>query len=1610
MKNLIRLKTTLGNVEAERLIGALGDLLEVTLKPAEMEALELERQLLMLDNKLQSRNDLENTSGRLPCTNSSTQTDWYQVNCYTQTPFLLVASKEVQVRLPGEKETALGTIFRSSDSKIFEHKIVRMDIEASGQTKHGETQDASNSAQVTLSNEESSRKEDEDEDQLEEVKGNTHSEACSEPSKIFSAELDASDQQVRVSCTLVNSVTYQPSSRVAVRLPRANDAVQFNQEVLATYTSTDTASLTSSKGQQHVEGDITTCTSSTKPSSELHMITTDDNEESQFPSSCIADSGNVNAESLEISEERKNCLSNDDDLQAPLGIAECNKAGKKHELFDQQLIQTKSPKLTEEQAPLSLIDCIPTIQIDDDKEDPVSPTEGILVPRKKEKRVSFVDQDIVEPAHDSSDERLMREVEMIFAEMRHPDTIRELSPLPPSPISFSSRSTKHISKKKKRHRDKETETKESGCTQQSRKRLAHQNPTGFDAVLTAPPHTHWSPRLFTTDQEQYTTANFGFSSLENATSEIGRLKAEVAHNSENGMTTFSFQIPSGGNSRICVDFDQMTRKLELSCQTPTATSNSQMLMSGRTEHHTSCAGDVTQIQESPRRPSLGFSVPFDTGELQHRSPNGVIRQSPTLEESCEIVQQEEKGEEVELALQGEKPFAQESTPLSERSDGSLQREWSENQNDNQRFGCIDTPSYSRVTLPKLSSEPTEIAQPCPLVVRKTLVGAPLTPLYPSILKMDRRLKRLSKHKKGKYEKLVNDMHKKCMTRSMSKSIYEAKKKMMQRQTGIDRKNSANSSIENCDSTLHLQRQSLNSTLVSSKLGEASTFEPSSAAISGVVMREEINDESIMRNVNANDQLECSEEPSKINIQVQEKPLITGLVNKEQADTSADSANADQSETRQITKVKDTISEHISAEMTELSDAAFQSEKICSVEKIDILNGMIDPPPLWSLKSIDGKFSLSPAKENRASDSDSDQEMCIEVEDMSLGPMSPDNMEIVDRSLAKLIPTEFDEDVAQFVYGSTRLCRSRKKDDQEVRVSLLPPPPPSESPTQSPISGSTSVATRRMSKIIPNSPVQKSLCESTETTPRRTSPRISSRQGKFSLSPTKPLNIFSLGTTKPAKKVSLLKDSYVVEKEDHVSNKLFGYDDTTISATQVTLNSICAEAQSSDKSDIFKHDKVRGAAEIFKNKDYRSPQIENIFKRVAEDGIGMDAVVSSLVNESQLRKIYVSVIHVLIDINCKLDGGEEQVSTQEKNLVDFLLKELPSLRKFNGKPSSAIAVSCITFIRAYLMSPTGSMQSVLELSSVLKALALVAQDLPSERRHLLDEAYYFIADRTGEAAYLICCFLAAWPQSLSQIGFDSPFGFVLRYILYHHSSAIPKEDLQKARMHALRSGWRPLPPTGVSLAEAIERYNSVVFERRAGNREISRLALQAMELLLTIQRDPCQARVVFEGNVRRLLAAGAGCSQREVNSLLQLCGRVWKKFSAHNVAEMSFEATVEELIGLIGRLGPGQEDTKDLCRKALWLYASYDKNSEWSFRAKQHSVNKSAKNKQNKIRTKNYSKYNKDTRNNKNKSRSNKGQIQQQKSASCSNTSPKACKRTIKKAKHVPTRNTKVSNV
>lgn len=114
---------------------------------------------------------------------------------------------------------------------------------------------------------------------------------------------------------------------------------------------------------------------------------------------------------------------------------------------------------------------------------------------------------------------------MIIAEMKQPDSVRELSPMPPSPVPTSlHRSNRHSSKKKKRRR--EEELNESDNERISRKRLTHQNSTGFDPGLAAASSAGWPPTSSVEGQSLALSTNSG-----NATR---KLKAEFAYNPEEG--------------------------------------------------------------------------------------------------------------------------------------------------------------------------------------------------------------------------------------------------------------------------------------------------------------------------------------------------------------------------------------------------------------------------------------------------------------------------------------------------------------------------------------------------------------------------------------------------------------------------------------------------------------------------------------------------------------------------------------------------------------------------------------------------------------------------------------------------------------------------------------------------------------------------------------------------------------------------------------------------------------------------------------------------------------------------------------------------------------------
>lgn len=84
----------------------------------------------------------------------------------------------------------------------------------------------------------------------------------------------------------------------------------------------------------------------------------------------------------------------------------------------------------------------------------------------------------------------------------------------------------------------------------------------------------------------------------------------------------------------------------------------------------------------------------------------------------------------------------------------------------------------------------------------------------------------------------------------------------------------------------------------------------------------------------------------------------------------------------------------------------------------------------------------------------------------------------------------------------------------------------------------------------------------------------------------------------------------------------------------------------------------------------------------------------------------------------------------------------------------------------------------------------------------------------------------------------------------------------------------------------------------------------------------------------------------------LSGKVWKNFSVQKTARICFEATVRSLLAFMERLRPDQGDTKEICRKALWSYATYDEQSELASWVRQHCMKDLAKKKRSKAFAKN----------------------------------------------------------
>lgn len=120
-------------------------------------------------------------------------------------------------------------------------------------------------------------------------------------------------------------------------------------------------------------------------------------------------------------------------------------------------------------------------------------------------------------------------------------------------------------------------------------------------------------------------------------------------------------------------------------------------------------------------------------------------------------------------------------------------------------------------------------------------------------------------------------------------------------------------------------------------------------------------------------------------------------------------------------------------------------------------------------------------------------------------------------------------------------------------------------------------------------------------------------------------------------------------------------------------------------------------------------------------------------------------------------------------------------------------------------------------------------------------------------------------------FPAPFGFVVRYVLFHHTSTVPLDDLQTARAMALQAGWAPLIQEERSLDEAIQRFAPVIFAKESDTKFLSRLALQSLEVMFFMSGDINKVKDVIEDYVPKLLRID-DLPDRDVNSLLQLCGK------------------------------------------------------------------------------------------------------------------------------------------
>lgn len=209
------------------------------------------------------------------------------------------------------------------------------------------------------------------------------------------------DQAIQVCPVLVDTGTCPSPSRSAVA-----KAVTTDQAVQTTPRTADpviTSSLHSPQEHQHWEDNLSIPLSPVNVPLQPCANSTEVSDRSS--ESSPADSNNTADSFVPICHADDICLSTSTDVNCETSATsggQPESAGQKNGATADQSQQplNKGELLT----PLSLLNCIPAIEIEEDREDPVSPPQGTLVPRKKEKRVSFVDENVVETAYDTGED------------------------------------------------------------------------------------------------------------------------------------------------------------------------------------------------------------------------------------------------------------------------------------------------------------------------------------------------------------------------------------------------------------------------------------------------------------------------------------------------------------------------------------------------------------------------------------------------------------------------------------------------------------------------------------------------------------------------------------------------------------------------------------------------------------------------------------------------------------------------------------------------------------------------------------------------------------------------------------------------------------------------------------------------------------------------------------------------------------------------------------------------------------------------------------------------------------------------------------------------------